>query len=176
MKFMTCVLLIGIQWQASYGQAIDDERMKRDIEVAENVLATLIKHEIGQQRTFFGLDVTGSYQPGYGVTFRLPSNQLMPIVFTISGADIQGPATVISDGTGYRYSIRTNGGDKGVLAETESYKLHDKSMEKADLRADSIRQAYNESMIKAARDFILDYGDFISQLGPNEKIVVTNQP
>lgn len=175
MKFWIVALVIGMQVQASHGQTVDEERMKRDIEVAENVLATLIKHEIGQQRTFFGMDVKGFYQPGYGVTFRLPSNQSMPIVFTISGDDMHG-ATVISDGTGYRYSITTNGANKAELAESDSYRLKDKSREKIQLRADSVRTAYNEGMIEAARNFILDYGDFIiSQLAPNEKIVVTNQ-
>jgi hypothetical protein len=174
MKFWIGMLVIGIHAQASYGQTVDEERMKQDIEVAENVLATLIKREIGQQRTFFGLDVRGFYQPGYGVTFRVPSSHSMPFGFTISGDDVHG-ATVISDGMNYRYSITTNGSSKGKLAEADSYKLKDKSKEKIQSGADSVRVAYNENVIKAAQNFILDYSDFISQLAPNEKIVVTNQ-
>jgi hypothetical protein len=40
---------------------------------------------------------------------------------------------------------------------------------------DSVRSAYNLQMIAAATNFILDYGDLMSQLAPEEKIVVTNQ-
>lgn len=175
MKFWISAIIAGcIHMQAAYAQTIDEDRMRRDIEVAENVLATLIKQESGQERTFFGLDVKGAYQPGYGVTFRLPTDLSMPFMITLSGDDVHG-ATVISDGTGYRYSITTNGTTKGEVANEDTYKLKDKAREKRQVSADSIRTAYNERLIAAARNFILDYGDFISQLSPGEKIVVTNQ-
>ncbi len=152
---------------------IDDERMLRDIEVAENVLATLIKQELEQQKTIFGLDVTGSYQPGYGVTFRIPSDQFMPIVFTISGDDVRG-ARVISDGNTYRYSYRTNGSNEAELADN-TIKLEEGAKKRTRMSADSARIEYNERLITAAQTFLLDYGDFLSQLGPSERIVVTNQ-
>lgn len=175
MKFWISAIIAGcVHTQAVYAQNIDEDRMRRDIEVAENVLATLIKHEAGQERTFFGLDVEGAYQPGFGVTFRLPTDRLMPFMITLSGNDVQG-ATVISDGNGYRYSITTNGTTKGEVSSEDTYKLKDKAKEKRQVSADSIRAAYNERLIAAAQNFILDYGDFISQLAPNEKIVVTNQ-
>ena len=53
--------------------------MERDIEVAENVLSTLIRQEVNPQGRFFGLEVKGIYQEGYGVTFRLPSDYSSPI-------------------------------------------------------------------------------------------------
>lgn len=159
--------------ESALAQSIDEERMKRDIEVAENVLATLIKQKLEQQRTFFGLGVSGSYQPGYGVTFRVPSDQSLPFVISISGNDVQG-ATVISDERGYRYSITTNGSE-GRTAEDDAFKLLERSKAKKQPDADSIRAAYNEAVIRAAKDFILDYGDFISQLSPGERIVVTNR-
>jgi hypothetical protein len=40
---------------------------------------------------------------------------------------------------------------------------------------DSLRKASNAKLIEAAKNFITDYGDMISQLAPNEKIIVTNQ-
>ena len=146
--------------------------MKRDIEVAENVLATLIKQEFEQQRTFFGFDVKGSYQPGYGVTFRVPSDHSMPFAISIRGNDLQ-QATVISEGNGYEYSFRTNG--DGQLAEENAVKLKDRAEEKRRASADSVRSDYNDRIIRAAQNFILDYGDFVSQLGQQERIVVTNQ-
>lgn len=170
----TIIILVGMASLTGFAQTIDDERMRRDIEVAENVLSTLIKQEMEQQHTFFGLDVKGSYQPGYGVTFRVP-DQSMPFVFTINGDDVRG-ATVIADGNTYQYSYRTGVPVEGEIAGDDgAIKLKDKIKEKKMMSADSARANYNDRIISAAQNFILDYGDFISQLGPNEKIIVTNQ-
>jgi hypothetical protein len=165
-----------IQSHDSFGQQIDEERMKRDIEVAENVLATLIKQEINQQRTIFGLDVKGSYQPGYGVTFRLPGESSMPFVFYRGNNNVTEVAPVISNENGFSYSIGTNEpGDVVAREEDRAFRLADKASNKRRFAADSLRADYNNKVIKAAKDFILDYGDFVSQLGANEKIIVTNQ-
>lgn len=164
-------LLLVSQSHVSLGQSIDEERMTRDLEVAENVLSTLIKHELEQGRTFFGLDVKGSYQPGYGVTFRLPPDHTMPFIISI-GPDRMKGAAVISNGMTYRYSISTDdSSDQPKNRDDGAYKLKEKS----STTADSLVAAYNARMIEAATTFILDYGDLISQLGPEEKIVVTNQ-
>lgn len=171
--WITAIIALSIQSHSTLAQKIDDDRMKRDIEVAENVLATLIKQEFDQQRTLFGLDIKGSYQPGYGVTFRVPSGHSMPFAISIGG-NAQG-ATVISEGDTYSYTFRTNGSNEGELAEEKTVKLKDKSEEKRRASVDSARTDYNDRIIRAAQNFILDYGDFISQLGPQERIVVTNQ-
>jgi hypothetical protein len=168
------------------GQKIDDDRMNRDIEVAENVLSTLIKQEINQQRTVFGLEIKGSYQPGYGVTFRLPGEYMTPMVFSISGADVN--PVVWNDGQGfsYTYSRDEEGNEREDIhgdvneakqkeKEKSAYKLRETARAKRKVDMDSARDAYNLKVIKAAKDFIVDYGDFISQLGPNERIVVTNR-
>lgn len=183
MKFWIGVIMaLGLQSHLSFAQAIDEDRMTRDIEVAENVLVTLIKQEVNQQRTFFGLDINGSYQPGYGVTFRLPGDYSAPFVFSLSGEDAR-LGRVTFQPNGYRYSISSDGSSeeerKAVEDEQkaiqEVYKLKEKVVERKRISADSIRGAYNDRVIKAAQDFILDYGDFISQLAPGEKIIVTNQ-
>lgn len=172
--WIIAMVALMTQTHFSFAQKIDDDRMKRDIEVAENVLATLIKQEFEQQRTFFGLDVKGSYQPGYGVTFRVPSDRAMPFVVSIGGEDMQG-ATIISEGDNYSYSFRTNGRNRAHVAEENAVKLKDKAEEERQADADSIRSDFHGRIIRAAQNFILDYGDFISQLGPQERIVVTNQ-
>jgi hypothetical protein len=179
MKFwISAIIALSLQSHASMAQSIDADRMKRDIEVAENVLATLIKHEMSQQQAFFGMDVRGSYQPGHGVTFRLPPDHFMPFGIVSFSENEMRRAAVIAEGNGYRYSIssdgngRTNGSPHNdAPGADDAIKLKEKS----ELSADSIRAAYNERVILAAKNFILDYGDFISQLAPNEKIVVTNQ-
>ncbi len=169
-----CIAVL-IQTHATFAQKIDEERMKRDIEVAENVLQTLIKQEVNQQRGFFGMEIKGTYLPGYGVTFRLPSDYNAPFMISIGGAD----NAVVWDqrNDGYSYTVTTRG-DEAEEDESENekeYKLKNKAKQRRNLDMDSLRDDYNLKLIKAAKDFIVDYGDFISQLPSNEKIVVTNK-
>lgn len=168
-----------------YAQKIDDERMDRDIAVAENVLSTLIKQQFNNQRTFFSLEISGSYQAGYGVSFTIPADYSTPIALMLQGAGdpaIWGePAMTIGrsdDGYTVRYGENQsrdmarmdaqNAGDKSV-------KLKERGATRQELDMDSIRDAYNLKVIEAAKMFLLDYGDLIAQLAPNEKVVISNQ-
>ena len=169
--WITGIITLSLQASGSFAQSFDEERMKRDIEVAESALATLIKQQMNNQHTLFGLDVKGAYQPGYGVTFRLPGDHPIPFVVRLARDEMRR-ATVVSDGNGYRYSFHTNGSDEEAPAGDRSVKLKEK---KEISVADSILNSYNDLMIKAAQNFILDYGDLLSQLKDDEKIVVTNQ-
>ena len=177
------VILAAMQAQAAFAQTIDEERMVRDIEVAENVLSTLIKHEVNAQRGFFSVDVKGTYLPGYGVTFRLPADFIGQFLFTFPS---DGNAVIYnSDANGFHYSISTDenghahtdapelGGEDEEEGNTMT--LKDRARQKRADEKDSARNEYNMKVIKAAKDFIVDYGDFVSQLAPNERIVVTNQ-
>jgi hypothetical protein len=181
MRFlMSGMLAMVIQSQAAYAQKIDEERMKRDIEVAENVLSTLIKQQINTQRNFFGVDIKGNYQPGYGVTFRLPGDFTMPIAFSIGATGSDGVVWRSDNGTGsYVYSTNENDEEdedcEDCKEKKNAYKLKERSKEKRQVAIDSTKDEYNKKIIQAAKDFIIDYGDFVSQLGPNERIVVTNQ-
>ncbi|MBT1697548.1 hypothetical protein KK083_11720 [Fulvivirgaceae bacterium PWU4] len=177
------ILALSLHSQVLVAQKIDEERMTRDIEVAENVLATLIKHEVSPDKRYIGIDVNGRYQEGYGVTFRIPGDYAMPMAFSISGngvtvrsgtyyySDDQAP--VIVNGIGEVKTTKPNPPAKEK--EDDGYKLKEKVKEKRRVVNDSLRDEFNNRMIKASKDFILDYGDLISQLGPNERIVVTNQ-
>lgn len=173
-KFFIIVIIGLVVHGPAMAQSVDETRMKRDIEVAENVLATLIKQEFEQNVTFFGLDVKGSYHPGYGVTFRVPSDQSMPFFVTFGGNELRGAAVNI-DANGYRYSVNGNPPEPPVAREENELSLRDKSEEREALRSDSARAGYHNRIISAAQKFILDYGDFLSQLKPDERIVVTNQ-
>jgi hypothetical protein len=148
--------------------------MERDIEVAENVLSTLIRQEVSPQGRFFGLEVTGIYQEGYGVTFRLPSDYSAPM-FIRNG----GEGTVI-----YRdndlaptvaYSFSQGEEREKTKEEKSAYELKEKVKERKRVSMDSAREAYNDKLIKAAKDFLVDYSDFLTQLSPTERIVVTNK-
>ncbi len=173
------------------GQKIDDARMTRDIAVAENVLQTLIKQQFENQRMFFQLEIGGTYQEGYGVTFRMPADFTTPLAFNFSGGNEN---VVIWDGGQSSYTYRYNdGSSEPFIVERRGSEMNaardrvaaapkdggqDERLrlkEKRELSLDSIRDAYNERVITASKTFIADYGDMISQLGVNEKIIVTNQ-
>jgi hypothetical protein len=182
--WMAACALVAIGWNTAQAQQkYDEERMTRDIEVAENVLSTLIKQELNQQRGFYGFDIKGTYLPGYGVTFRLPDDYSSSFMISVPG--VEGNAVVFDqDQNGFHYTIETPAAEEPDDVEapraTHEIRLKDKSMKdkvKSKRRSgmDSARTEYNQKVIRAAKDFILDYGDFISQLGPNEKIVITNQ-
>src|SRR5688572_7729366 len=68
-------------------QKVDEERMQRDIAVSENVLGTLIKQQFEKHKMFFPLEIKSNYQPGYGVTFYIPTDYTTPIVFALPGDD-----------------------------------------------------------------------------------------
>jgi len=241
MKILGCVMMILIS-TLNFAQKIDEQRMERDIEVAENVLSTLLRQQFDKQKMFFPLEVKGSYQPGYGVTFRLPADFTTPIVFSFDGPgedmhwDVpQAPGVysysykvdedgehmeeiesmepiepvepierpekreMIDKGDHHRIVIKSNVDVQRDKADKEREKADkdrtkaDKEREKADKlkdkaekqrdklkerkRADmdSIRDVYNDKMIEASKNFLADYGDLISQLSPEEKIIITNQ-
>jgi hypothetical protein len=173
MKRIAGILIVGFFLAPAtlLAQKFDEERMKRDIEVAENVLATLIKQQFNNQRTFFPLEVRGSYQSGYGVTFALPADFTTPIVLNLStGNDnlfISG-GSVQNRGNVFEY-------ENDEPQDERTMKLEDRNKKKRRMDMDSIRNEYNNKVIVAARNFIADYGDMITQLEPNERIVITNQ-
>jgi hypothetical protein len=167
---MMCIALSPVTLMA---QKADDERMKRDIEVAENVLGTLIRQQFGNQRTFFPLEVKGSYQSGYGVTFTIPADFTTPIVFTIVGGDDNMFINQGNTPNGYTYSYEYSTGQEPKKADAE--RLKDRTKEKKRMDMDSVRNAYNGKVIDAAKTFIADYADMITQLQANERIVVSNQ-
>jgi len=203
-RFLVGVALIlglGIQTMA---QKLDEERMRRDIEVAKNVLSTLIKQQIGNQQTFFQLDIKSSYQAGYGVTLSLPADYTTPILLSGSGGDISdalggngsvniqiwsddeeatgftnvnggGNGTVTINGTVMGGENQGQAGSNDRATNAPSYSLREKARERKEQSMDSIRDVYNIKVIEAAKTFLVDYGDMITQLGAQEKIVITNQ-
>jgi len=185
-------LMMTAMLTPAWAQKFDEERMQRDIAVAENVLSTLIKQQLSNQRTYFPLEVKGSYQSGYGVTFTLPADYTTPMVWM----DGNGSTTITINGTNapnmiYRDGVNVNGSDVYIDEENDleddspvmppdpddadRFKLITKESKKRNNDMDSVRDAYNAKVIEAAKTFILDYGDMIAQLQPTERVVVSNQ-
>lgn len=171
---------------------IDEVRMQRDIEVAENILGTLIKQQYGR-RQFFPMEVQGSYLPGYGVTFRVPS-EMFGSMFFIKGDDDTWN-TIAPPMPGMTYSSYSNSSESENEEAVKAHEEAQKAKSEADrnyqmakrtsprarasgkrkTNTDSARVSYHEKILDAAKNFIADYGDLLTQLQPNEKIVVTNK-
>ncbi|MBX2967098.1 MAG: hypothetical protein KF845_13210 [Cyclobacteriaceae bacterium] len=198
MKTLLSILLCAIVMIATpaVAQKIDEARMERDIEVAENILKTLVRQQFDRQRMFFNFNVEGSYQEGYGITFRFPADFTTPIAMIFSG-DV-GEFPLIYDGRerqnqSFSLSTRIRETQEAQQAQQKAQEAQQRVQEELALQikgagtvsrtqtlsrsknTDSIRQVYNEKFIATAKDFLLDYGDLINQLGPNEKIVITNR-
>lgn len=207
-------------------QKIDEARMERDIEVAENILNTLLRQK-SERRYFFPMEVEGKYMPGYGVTFRLPG-EMMRVWGALAPLDpivVQYPAAACK----YSYSSSTDEEEYKDVAdrlselEAETRELEEE-FEKADREAtremenrqreleeeqrkleselresrgrartegirgsarvgraaaapnrDSLNQIMTKKLAEVAKEFLVDYGDLIGQLKPEERIVITNR-
>ncbi len=213
--FITTMLLSLVILSAP-AQKIDEARMERDIKVAEGVLVTLIKQQFDRQRMFFPLDIKGSYEPGYGVVFRLPADYTFPVAMAFAGdagdivlldGDFPGsfsynfntPPVVVKpfheeeiraleenaramaeQGRAMKEQTRALQEQSRAMREEarameqRSRELHGRARS-SSVNADSLRQVYSEKLIAAATDFLVDYGDLISQLGAQERITITNR-
>jgi hypothetical protein len=194
MKKVLIVLMMFMGTVVLAQNKIDEERMQRDIEVAENILGTLIKQQYGK-RQFFPMEVQGSYLPGYGVTFRVPSQMFGNMFYIQGGGDawnITAPDEPLPPGTSFSYSYSTNEKEdelpvkaqaeaqKAKVEADRSYQLAKRTSPRAKVAKrkigdDSVRNSYQDKVLEAAKNFIADYGDLLTQLQPNEKIIVTNK-
>jgi len=179
--FLVWSALIFLGAIAAHAQGkMDVSRMERDIEVAENILSTLIKQQF-EKRSFFPMEVRGEYREGYGVTFRLPNEMNGPMIWNMGGQ----AGVAVLDGDSYSYSFTLPSGD-----EVEQVISRDNDRIKAEnirgtgrprvasarsVNLDSMREVSNDKIIDACKEFIANYGDLITQLPANEKIVITNR-
>jgi hypothetical protein len=181
MKIMTKILMSVILAailgaQPSFAQKIDEERMDRDIAVAENVLSTLIKQQFSNQRTFFPLEIRGNYQPGYGVTFTLPADFTTPIALVAPGGNdvvIWGNPPNPPNVT-YHYDEGEDN-DRTKVVTQNTMRLKERTYDRKQLNMDSVRDVYNQRVIEASKTFLVDYADMIAQLQPAEKVIISNQ-
>ena len=65
--------------------------------------------------------------------------------------------------------------DPTISEKETTIRLKDKNKEKSKLDMDSVQNSYNVKVIDAAKTFLVDYGDMITQLSPTERIIVSNQ-
>lgn len=166
---------------ASQGQE-KNERIIRDIEVAENVLGTLIRQELERKSNFWLTEVKGSYTAGFGVTLRVPYENFSFTSFTITSSDgTPSPAAPPTPGWAPA-NEDVIGLDNGVTLERRRYqeegesdsKGKEKLKQKRGANRDSARSAYGDRLVEASKTFLADYGDLIS-VEPNERILITTK-
>jgi len=197
--------------------------MQRDIEVAENVLGTIIKQQF-EKRAFFPIEIEGNYMSSYGVTFRIPYEVLGSPWFYGGAPEPPGVSFIDGNGGGFSYTFNSDmdleetpealeeiermnsdimndqkrANDEVMRTKTkiryqngvpvtedispaiapparEYYKVQGKSKPTKKYNKDSARTAYTNKIIEASKSFMADYGDLVTQLSPNEKLVITNR-
>jgi hypothetical protein len=164
---LVVMLMAALAYPAAAQNKIDNERMDRDIEVAENALATMIRQQLGRNR-YYGIEIKGNYTPGYGVTLRIPGE--MNYINAMGWVEGKARTAVIAPpaGPGEGVTIvRPRSGDVVVV--------DGQGKQERQVRQDSAREAYYKMITQASKDFLADYGDLLSQLAPEEKILITNR-
>lgn len=165
------MVLIATAVAVSAQAKVDPERMDRDIEVAENVLATLIKQQLAVRNNFFPVEVEGTYMEGYGVTFRLPTETFWMLpqwreeMFRVEG---------VVNGSGYTFDTEEDedGRVRVVTPRAAAGSPRNSARNKRDTTA---AIDYYEKVLQASKNFLADYGDMLSELRPNERITITNR-
>ncbi len=115
MKRLTIIVLILISGSAM-AQNIDEEKMNRDLEIAKNVLATMLK---GDSERYWGSgSISGSYVQGYGVIFTIPKHYAM--------IHVRPPRPVVAP----RVRVRTGGSEEATVIIEEDIKAYAEEAEK----------------------------------------------
>jgi hypothetical protein len=153
---------MSLECTKAHGQQIDQDRMKRDIKVAEAVLETLFERKSGITIGRGEQAGYSQYLPGYGVLLHLPPSNSY---FVISG-DTQlfganRPHKEAKSSDVYNIPKRVIEDKNKTMAYSTFPSVND-----------SINQQRSEKIKERITVFLLDYGDLIGQLGEEDKILV----
>ncbi|MEM6736854.1 MAG: hypothetical protein AAGC64_07905 [Bacteroidota bacterium] len=143
----------------SFSQSIDQERMDRDLIIAENILSTLLTNE---NPVWHQDNVEGSYIPDYGVVFTMPVRA--GILFEGKGQVFSSDGNSVvfiedSDDSDYDMQINVNG-NKTKITKGQN------------LKAKELKEKIDSYLKEQIQTFLIDYADLIGQLQPSQRIVV----
>lgn len=140
------VLIAALLW----GQPIEEKRMKRDIEVAENILTTLI--EDAASNTFQAYQVEGTYLESYGLLFTIQHKL---------GGFAVAPRVILD-------------GNRIARGRAESGRLKERGLRgSASAVVIDTSAVLDQEKIKALSEtFLADYGYLLTQLPDNERICI----
>ncbi|PHN04294.1 hypothetical protein [Flavilitoribacter nigricans] len=152
LAILPLLLITAVLWS----QPIDNKRMKRDIEVAENILLALI--EDASTTSHQGFRVEGTYLESYGLLFTVQRK------FGLLSVGV-APA-VIWDGN------RAISGRVESRARGEARTTQPRRGTGYTIKADSAQVMNNEELRELSETFLADYGYLLTQLPDNEKICI----
>ena len=161
-KVAIVIILTMVGNTYTYSQSIDQERMDRDLKVAENILSTLSND--GNNR--WSRDkVEGSYIPDYGVILTMPSNSLV-----IYG----GASQIISSGANSVYVIDdSDDKDKDVDIKIKGGdQVKVRTLKGQSKKAEDLKEQMESGIKEQIETFLADYADLIGQLKPSDRIMV----
>ncbi len=188
-RLMTVTMIMLGSILAVAQSKTNDQRMAQDLEVAENILGTLLRQELGR-RSFFPVEVKGNYVPGYGATFRMPLGSGLNRIM-IGG--MESMPEIVNVRPGYTYSFSRTEESRAdaeisrsraeearaeaeVRREREQLKTKTARAPKGErIPDDSASALAQKRFMDVSRSFLADYGDVISGLKADERIVITNR-
>jgi hypothetical protein len=150
------LLLIGIMtWSLTSGQDINQKKMDKDLEVARNVLGSMIDKQGGLNLFPRTNDIESKYAPGVGVVFSVNNRFL-------------------SWGNG-QYAIAY--GERTRVAKGSSVTVTGRNKKNEDASAPEAYflqegEAQKEQLSEVFKDFLKNYSTLIRQLKPDEKIII----
>ena len=195
MKKIMILLVLPVFLGFKTGQEIDEKKMNRDLEIAKNILATLIK--TGSNSFFSGESIDATYIKDFGVVFTIPEHL---VYFHTGGRSLitipEPPVPDVDVHFDYNYE-----GDPAKFQEDrERIQQEMKKAQKEAIKAQKeMEKAKQEAIIAMAEEkelnevyignkqnsdidwqeimitFLADYSDLISQLKPDEKIVINQK-
>ena len=197
MKKLVLLILILIGCQVVIAQAIDEERMNRDLEVAKNILATLMKSD--SERYLDGRNLEADYLEGYGVIFTIPRHYMY---FHIPPPKIAAPRIKLEGIGNDRTIVIVGEGDEEILEEKkreleEAKRVQEEARAKVEFEVQAEMEAQmkeyeeemkaemenwgetvleqNEKLEQGMITFLADYADLIGQLKPDDKFLINQE-
>ena len=194
MKKILIILIIPILFGFKTGQEIDEKKMNRDLEIAKNILATLIK--TGSNSFYGGTSIEASYIKDYGVVFTIPEHLVyfhsgpgavlaMPELPAYPDFDMEVDVHIDEEINEQEKIIIEReikkAKEEAKVAKREAERSH-REARKALAEARELDDFYISSGETSEIDweeimitFLADYADLIGQLQPNEKIVINQK-
>ena len=166
-SMMSAAVLILAVSGATAQNKIDEQRMERDIEVAENVLGTIIKQQF-EKRAFFPMEIEGNYMQGYGITFRIPYEVLGSSWFF--GQAPEPPGIAFMDGGNGSFSFSF---DSDLDASEAMQDLEIMELDRAQSREDQeLAELAREEAERTKTRVVIKNGSTVTEnvIGPEYKV------
>ena len=200
MKNIAVLLIISVLFGFKSGQQIDEKKMNRDLEIAKNILETLIKTD--SHSRFSGSTIDASYIKDYGVIFSIPEQMVYFHAGPNTIVRIPEPPPYPDFDMNFDFDMNIDIDEEITVEDRKEiekeakrakkeFEKEKKEMEKSKIEveaalaeAEELHEIYVSSGKSNEIDweeimitFLADYADLIGQLKPDEKIVINqNSP